>query len=431
MIKMTGEKITRLWRTTRDLNEYTAAVEQFVSQEKDKRISELEKVCGSYRREIETNDDLMQPQQVEQSQDKCEGCNGRGLVGNIHQTDECPFCSGTGTHHEKVEQSHAQVRDAALEEAAEAYMNPFIISFKDAIRTSCPEHLQAAIEGTVSWGEPSLLGDSPDVVDKFGVTHSPKPLYFAAPARNPVQEPTLYQYRTKPSWLKVWDKWEDCSIESFNDYIKYPTVNDLDHEVRALYTSPQPAPFPERDTTKSAEQQGVFRKFEVRRMDGSDVPGGKHHGCRYFVLDLDHDKHAPAAMRSYGIACAETYPQLSVELLAKCPPQPAPAGPQAFDAQRLRNVVRLLGLADAVPSSDDDLIGCLGSVLGMVYRKIVDLQTAPASKQEIVAWMRPSTEGYDSAFRDASTVEICTGTDWVKDGWIPLCRCDQQEKKDV
>jgi len=38
--------------------------------------------------------------------------------------------------------------------------------------------------------------------------------------------------------------------------------------------------------------------------------------------------------------------------------------------------------------------------------------------QEPVAWMRPSEEGYDSAFRDHSTVMVCTGNPWV--GWIPL-----------
>jgi hypothetical protein len=40
------------------------------------------------------------------------------------------------------------------------------------------------------------------------------------------------------------------------------------------------------------------------------------------------------------------------------------------------------------------------------------------SKQEPVAWMRPSDEGYDSAFRDHSTVRTCTGNKW--EGWIPL-----------
>jgi hypothetical protein len=38
--------------------------------------------------------------------------------------------------------------------------------------------------------------------------------------------------------------------------------------------------------------------------------------------------------------------------------------------------------------------------------------------QEPAAWMRPSEEGYDSAFRAHSTVVVCTGNPWT--GWIPL-----------
>ena len=79
---------------------------------------------------------------------------------------------------------------------------------------------------------------------------------------------------------------------------------------------------PYRDTTKPAEQQGMFRKFEVRRVDGSDKPGGKHHGCRYFVLDLDHDPHAAAAMAAYAQACRNTHPALSAELAAEYPLDP-------------------------------------------------------------------------------------------------------------
>jgi hypothetical protein len=91
-------------------------------------------------------------------------------------------------------------------------------------------------------------------------------------------------------------------------------------EKRVLYTTPQAecapreAVFPERDESKPAEQQGIFRKFEVRRVDGSDQPGGKHHGCRYFVLDMDHDAHAPAALRAYADSCANSHPQLAADL---------------------------------------------------------------------------------------------------------------------
>jgi hypothetical protein len=71
---------------------------------------------------------------------------------------------------------------------------------------------------------------------------------------------------------------------------------------------------PERDLSKPAEQQGMFRKFDVRRVDGSSQPGGKHFGCRYFVLDLNHDQHAPAAMRAYAAHCRATHPQLAAEI---------------------------------------------------------------------------------------------------------------------
>jgi hypothetical protein len=43
---------------------------------------------------------------------------------------------------------------------------------------------------------------------------------------------------------------------------------------------------------------------------------------------------------------------------------------------------------------------------------------AELESQEPVAWMRPSEEGYDSAFRDHRTVISCTGGNWID--WIPL-----------
>lgn len=55
-------------------------------------------------------------------------------------------------------------------------------------------------------------------------------------------------------------------------------------------------PLPPRDASRSDTEQGLFQKFEVRRTDGSSEPGGKHEGCEYFVLDVDHDPHAEAAL---------------------------------------------------------------------------------------------------------------------------------------
>ncbi len=66
----------------------------------------------------------------------------------------------------------------------------------------------------------------------------------------------------------------------------------------------------------SDSTRGVYRKFEVRRTDGASEPGLKHDGCNYFVLDLDHDKHALAAIEGYAESCMQDYPALSKDLLA-------------------------------------------------------------------------------------------------------------------
>lgn len=88
------------------------------------------------------------------------------------------------------------------------------------------------------------------------------------------------------------------------------------------------ATLPERDTARPAEEQGLFHKFDVRRVDGSDAPGGKHHGCRYFVLDVDHDPHAVDALIAYANACEKTHPALATDLrdywCIPTPPSPLP-----------------------------------------------------------------------------------------------------------
>ncbi|KWK44250.1 hypothetical protein [Burkholderia ubonensis] len=73
----------------------------------------------------------------------------------------------------------------------------------------------------------------------------------------------------------------------------------------------------ERDTSKTNAEQGLYRKFDVRRVDGSDQPGGKHHNCEYFVLDLNHDGYARAALRAYARACAAEFPVLATDLIAR------------------------------------------------------------------------------------------------------------------
>lgn len=62
-------------------------------------------------------------------------------------------------------------------------------------------------------------------------------------------------------------------------------------------------------------KQGLYRKFgPIRRTDGRDEPGQKHENCRYFVLDIDHDIHARAAIEAYAKSCKEEYPLLAADL---------------------------------------------------------------------------------------------------------------------
>lgn len=60
--------------------------------------------------------------------------------------------------------------------------------------------------------------------------------------------------------------------------------------------------------------EGLYEKFKVIRMDGKDAPGEKHHGCKYFVLDLDHDPHAVAAIAAYEKSCRQENPVLAGNL---------------------------------------------------------------------------------------------------------------------
>ncbi len=63
------------------------------------------------------------------------------------------------------------------------------------------------------------------------------------------------------------------------------------------------------------KKTGIYKKFEVRRTDGSSGPGGKHEGCSYFVLDMDHDEFAIPALRAYAHACEKEFPALSKDLM--------------------------------------------------------------------------------------------------------------------
>ena len=67
-------------------------------------------------------------------------------------------------------------------------------------------------------------------------------------------------------------------------------------------------------TASDKRSLGLYDKYLVQRRDASDLPGEKHEGCRYFVLDLTHDPFAIPAIRAYVAACAEEYPKLAEDL---------------------------------------------------------------------------------------------------------------------
>ncbi len=60
--------------------------------------------------------------------------------------------------------------------------------------------------------------------------------------------------------------------------------------------------------------RGLYDKFRVERRDGSSEKGGKHFGCRYFVLDLNHDPFVWHALKVYAKKCKKEFPKLSEDL---------------------------------------------------------------------------------------------------------------------
>jgi hypothetical protein len=72
-------------------------------------------------------------------------------------------------------------------------------------------------------------------------------------------------------------------------------------------------------------QLGLIGKFRVSRVDGTDSPGARHDGCRYFVLDATHDKHAAPALHAYAESCEADYPMLARDLRALAGPSDDPA----------------------------------------------------------------------------------------------------------
>ena len=59
----------------------------------------------------------------------------------------------------------------------------------------------------------------------------------------------------------------------------------------------------------------LYNKYIVKRTDGADRPGERHAGCHYFVLDMDHDPAACAAMRCYADFYKDSHPEFYHEIM--------------------------------------------------------------------------------------------------------------------
>ncbi len=156
--------------------------------------------------------------------------------------------------------------------------------------------------------------------------------------------------------------------------VDYLERHGLQGSVLRAAAAPSASPaLPERIETWPAEQQGLFRKFDVRRTDGSDAPGSKHHGCRYFVLDVSHDPYAKAALTAYAAACEFTHPYLARDLREKWGASPAchhdlraeyegENGARAAICAKCGERVHA-GVSPAAPAlTDEQIKECLGEV---------------------------------------------------------------------
>ena len=62
---------------------------------------------------------------------------------------------------------------------------------------------------------------------------------------------------------------------------------------------------------QSDRKRGLYEKYYVERRHDD---AGKHKDCQFFVLDLDHDKHAIPALKAYAESCRAEYPALARDL---------------------------------------------------------------------------------------------------------------------
>lgn len=101
--------------------------------------------------------------------------------------------------------------------------------------------------------------------------------------------------------------------------------------------------------------RGLYEKFKVRRRDGQSENGKKHHGCEYFVLDIDHDEFAWPALEAYALACKSEYPLLAGDLSRKIAERHCSDALEASDPpDRGGKLPRAPRLAELLREGDED-----------------------------------------------------------------------------
>ncbi len=120
--------------------------------------------------------------------------------------------------------------------------------------------------------------------------------------------------------------WSACSDS--RAYARSKAVADAMHGWISNYGA---TPTKEPAQPATPRPTGLYAKFKtIERSDGRSAEGEKHHGCQYFVLDITHDKFAPAALEAYAEGCQLEYPELARDLKrqARLTPtkEPAPDG---------------------------------------------------------------------------------------------------------
>lgn len=163
------------------------------------------------------------------------------------------------------------------------------------------------------------------------------------------------------------------------------------------------------DPNKPRDEQGLYGKFLVQRVDGSDLPGGKHHGCKYFVLDVDHDKYAAAALGTYASQCEQEYPLLAKDLREK------------FGAQGGQG-------ADAVKWSDP----AVDPIVSKLYRKFKEWNRQGFGADD-VTWCE--VRGYVAELLNAqpqpavpeAKIIIDRVVEELENGFVVCERCGDQE----